>query len=274
MTIEDTLLFAGIKPDPTKDQFFLTDDSLIDRIVELGELTNDDVVIEVGAGVGNLTQKLAEKPGKVIAFEVDPRFKPLLDKLPSNVELHFDNAWEYVQLHGKFRKKKEYNKIISNLPYSFSEQFLHNLTFLEYDKAILLIPISLARVIKSHPIFSSFFEVVECFKVPAAKFYPKPKTGSVVIELKKLPDAIESKNLSLFLRQYIYQREEQKVKNSLREGIIDFAKLALDKQVTKKQATEIIQNSNISQELLERTPGGPEIYEEISTKFHANLLKS
>jgi len=277
MNVLTVLQKNNLSPNPLKDQFFLIDDEILTHIVNLAELSSEDVVLEVGAGIGNLTDKLSEKAGRVISFEIDDRFKPILDKLPKNVEMHYENAWNYVQLHGKFRKRKEYNKIVSNLPYSFSEQFLHNLTFLEYDKAILLIPVSLSKKINSHHIFSSFFQSIELIKVPSSKFFPGPNTGSVVIELKKLPDAIKTKDLPRFLRQYVYQREEQKVKNSLREGLIDFYKLALDLPLTKREAIEIIQKSGITARLLEVLPSGPKIYEEISEKvsvWNNNKIKN
>lgn len=271
MNIQHLLEEQKIIPDPLKDQFFLTNKEIIKQTVKLAEINNSDVVLEVGAGTGFLTEEIAKSAGKVIAFEIDPQFKSILTKLPQNVELHFEDAWEYIQLHGKFRKKKAYNKIVSNLPYSFCEKFLHNLTFLEYDKATLMVPIGFIDVIKNNAVFSSFFTVEEKIVVDKKEFYPIPRTNSVVIDLKKLPDPLETKNLPLFLRQYVYQREDQKTKNSLREGLIDFAKLAYEKMLTKKQAKEILAKSKIANVLLELMPE-EEIYDEISDKFNKNFI--
>lgn len=273
MNIKQVLEKLGVVPDPLKDQFFLTNEEIIKQIVKLGELTKTDVILEIGAGTGLLTKELAKKAGKVIAFEIDPRFKIILAKLPQNVELHYEDAWNYIQLHGKFRKKKEYNKIVSNLPYSFCEKFLHNLTFLEYDKAILLVPMGFIEVIKDNYVFSSFFKVEEKFVVDKKEFYPVPRTNSIVIDLKKLPDPLATHNLALFLRQYIYQREDQKTKNSLREGLIDFAILAYKKKLTKREAKELLLKSKISIALLDLRPG-KEIYDEISNKFNEHIFNS
>jgi len=84
-------------PDITKDQFFLTDQLILDKIVDLANLKKTDVVFEIGAGTGNLTQKLAKKALRVIAFEIDKRFKPILSTLPSNVEVHIEDAWNFLQ---------------------------------------------------------------------------------------------------------------------------------------------------------------------------------
>lgn len=103
MNTKQLLEKQGITPNPLKDQFFLSNQEIINRTVNLAKLTKTDVVLEVGAGTGFLTKEIAKHAGKVIAFEIDPQFKPILAKLPQNVELHFEDAWEYIQLHGKFR---------------------------------------------------------------------------------------------------------------------------------------------------------------------------
>lgn len=267
MNVRNQLAALGIIPVPSRDQFFLQNQKILRQIADFAEIQGTDVVLEVGVGPGNLTRELAKNAGKVIGFEIDARFAPLLKDLPVNVEMHFEDAWEYVQLHGKFRKSKEYNKIVSNLPYSFAEKFLHNLTFLNYDKAILLVPKSFALSIQTHGVFASFFNVEILLEIPPEEFYPVPKTNSVVIDLVKLPDPVETKNLPIFLRQYTYQREDQKTKNSLREGLIDFSKLALGKTITKNQANEFLTSRGFSTNLLEQTPVDDQTYGEISRKL-------
>lgn len=267
MDVKKLLEKYNIVADPFKDQFFLVNDDITTQIVELAKLNTNDVVLEIGAGFGYLTREIAKKAGKVIAFEIDKRFKPVLSDLPGNIDLRYEDAWGYVQLHGKSLKKKEYNKVVSNLPYSFAEKFLHNLTFLIYDKVILLIPQSLAQKIKTHPVFSSFFNVEEEFRVDKHQFFPVPRTNSVVINLIKLPDAIQTKNLPLFLRQFIYQHEQTKVKNSLREGLIKYVFLTFQKRLIKNEAKKIISASKIDNNLLERFPDTKEIYEQITARF-------
>ena len=265
---------AGIEPDPLKDQFFLINEKIINEIVSLAELKDNDVVLEIGAGIGNLTKALAKKAGKIIAFEIDERFKNILSKLPKNVEVHIEDAHEYAKGGGKFKKKKEYNKIVANIPYSIGEWLLHNLAFVEYDKVILLVSSKFAKTLKAHPIFASFYNIEEKTQVSKKDFFPVPRTNSVVIDLIKLPDPAGARDLALFLRQYIYQQEEWKVKNSLREGLITYSHIVFQKQLTKKQAKEIINNTGISETLLEKAPDNPEIYETISKNFDEKLLRS
>ena len=175
-------------PQPLKDQFFLVDEKIIDDLIKFGEVNNADTVLEIGAGFGNVTKEIARSAKKVIAFEIDKRFKPYLDNLPKNVDLHFEDAWDYVQLHGKFEKRRVFNKIISNLPYSFCEKLLHNLTFLEYEKVVLLVPLKFVNTIKENGIFSSFFECVLLETVSRNSFFPVPKTNSFYVVVYKFQD--------------------------------------------------------------------------------------
>lgn len=86
-----------------------------------------------------------------------------------------------------------------------------------------------------------------------------------------MPDAIENKNLPLFLKQYIYQYENNKVKNSLREGLIKYQYLTSGERMTKNEARKIIEQSGINKKLLERPPETSEIYQQIEEKFK-NLI--
>lgn len=264
MDIKNQILAAKITLDPLKDQFFLENEEVGEKMVDFANLGKKDTVLEIGAGVGNLTRKIAAKAGKVIAFEIDPRFKPFLKDLPKNVEVHWENAWKYVQLRGKYKHKKEYNKIIANPPYSFIEPFLHNLTFLDYDKVILLVPLRFLKKTDKWGIFGSFFKADVKMYVDRHSFYPAPKTNSAIIELVKLPDPIKAKDSGLFLRQYMYQHKTQLAKNSLMEGIIKYGDQVYSKKLTKNEARKIIAESGIDKELLEKAPDTFQIYDEVS----------
>jgi len=91
----------------------------------------------------------------------------------------------------------------------------------------------------------------------------------VVIDLVKLDDPVKTKNLGLFLRQYMYQHEGQLVKNSLMEGIIKYKRLVYSKKVTKNEARMIIQEKEIDKNLLESHPKSPKIYKIVEERFAA-----
>lgn len=263
VNIKKLLKDKNIILDVNKDQVFLIDNKIIDDICNSVGLNKNDIVLEIGAGIGNITKQLSKKAGKVIAFEIDKQFKPFLEELSGNVEVYYRNILDYSGFKGKYIKKGEFNKIISSLPYSLCEPILHKLTFYKYDKCILVLPKRFVFKIKTNPIFSSFFKANILFEIEKHKLYPIPNTNSTVIELIKLQSPIKSKDIKLFLKQYLYKHENQKVKNSLREGIIEYYSLVENRKVTKNNVRDIIKKSKISFSLLEETPNNKKIYKSI-----------
>ncbi|MCX7050214.1 MAG: rRNA adenine dimethyltransferase family protein [Candidatus Sumerlaeota bacterium] len=86
-------------------QRFMVDDRVLEDIVAACEMTPQTLVIEVGAGIGNLTTRLAEKAGKVIALELDESFRPLHEKIASaypNIAFHYGDAmdWDWDKAPG------------------------------------------------------------------------------------------------------------------------------------------------------------------------------
>src|SRR3989344_2026105 len=92
-----------------KEQHILIDNKILEKEIEISDITKKDNIIEIGAGPGNLTIELAKKANKVLAFEIDEKFKENLDNLKINIEIIYGNALNYSW--------KGYNKIVSNIPY-------------------------------------------------------------------------------------------------------------------------------------------------------------
>ena len=80
---------------PEKDQHLLTDKKILAEEMRAAELSEEDRVIEIGAGAGILTAELVEKAGKVLAFELDKQFKEELDKLKNKSENQGRNQSHY-----------------------------------------------------------------------------------------------------------------------------------------------------------------------------------
>ena len=104
-------------------QNFLINDSVVDKIVESAEITKNDLVIEIGPGLGNLTEFLLEKAGKVIAIELDQRMLEILNdrfSLYDNFEIINEDVLK-VNLNELISKNKNSEiknaKIVANLPY-------------------------------------------------------------------------------------------------------------------------------------------------------------
>lgn len=113
----------NISANKSLGQNFLINDSVVDKIVESAEITKNDLVIEIGPGLGNLTEFLLEKAGKVIAIELDQRMLEILNdrfSLYDNFEIINEDVLK-VNLNEMISKNKSSEiknaKIVANLPY-------------------------------------------------------------------------------------------------------------------------------------------------------------
>ena len=107
-------------------QNFITDEKLLSDIADDAALTRDDVVLEVGAGAGRLTRALAERAGKVIAFEIDRSLEPTLSHTLrdyDNVTVIYDDVAQYSEEELDALTGGRY-KVVANLPYYITTPLL------------------------------------------------------------------------------------------------------------------------------------------------------
>lgn len=107
-------------------QNFITDEKLLSDIADDAALTRDDVVLEVGAGAGTLTRALAERAGKVIAFEIDRSLEPTLSHTLrdyDNVTVVYDDVTQYGEEELDALTGGRY-KVVANLPYYITTPLL------------------------------------------------------------------------------------------------------------------------------------------------------
>ena len=184
-----------IRPNKKLGQNFLVDDKVLEEIIALYDLKKDEVVVEIGAGLGALTTRLAPRVRKVLAIEIDKALVGLLkDEIvkDKNVEvitqdvLLFDFP-EVAKLYGGKLK------VLGNIPYSISAPLLFKL--LE-DKnslymAILMFQNEVADRIVANPgtkdygVLSVFSQISAAVSkellIPRYSFYPQPKVDSAVV---------------------------------------------------------------------------------------------
>ena len=101
----------SVRPRKELGQHFLVDENILGVIGRLAELAADDVVLEIGPGLGVLTRYLAERVARVHAVEIDRTLEPQLRDLGDNVELEFGDAL-------KADLRTDATKLVSNLPYN------------------------------------------------------------------------------------------------------------------------------------------------------------
>lgn len=178
-------------------QNFLTDANIIRKITEAGELTPEDLVIEVGPGIGALTVSLSQQAGRVIAVEIDKNLIPALHEttgqIPNITVIHEDIL--KVDVHSILRGWNGRVKIISNLPYYVTTPVV--MMFLENDfpieRMVLMVQKEVAMRMAARPgtkdygALSVGVQVAGTprvlFQVSKNCFIPKPDVDSTVLRI-------------------------------------------------------------------------------------------
>lgn len=233
-------------PNQLLHQHWCVDDNLIKDLIKEANLSKEDIVLEIGAGKGALTKELAKHCKKIIAVEIDIRLKKSLT-VPENVELIFADALKIID------KRNDFNKIVSNLPYQAAEPLLHYLCLTKnVSLSVLTVPKKFAQKAQLNPIFSAFLNIEIVREVSKESFDPRPKIKSALIRITKnektCGEADEKKRDDLFIRRKLYLQRDKKLRNGLRETLIDYYRLK-NKILTKKQAKEIIGRLEMDEEI-------------------------
>ncbi|UCD32809.1 MAG: ribosomal RNA small subunit methyltransferase A [Desulfobacterales bacterium] len=201
MTSPRALLAAhNIRPKKHFGQNFLTDPNIAGMIVERSEILPDEVVLEIGAGLGALTVPAALKAHKVIAIEKDRHIIGILkvemiaNRL-SNVEI-IEKDFLKLDLKAMLKTTGQKIVVLGNLPYNISSQVLVRLVSFRkmVSRAVLMFQKEMAQRITANPGCKSYGRITVMLKycsgikkiadINASSFYPKPKVDSEVLEIK------------------------------------------------------------------------------------------
>lgn len=184
----------GIRPLKSLGQNFLIDERVFDRIIRAAELSDNEIVLEVGPGIGNLTLKLGERAQKVIAIEKDKKMCEILKKVLEDQNVKNIKIIEQDALKLDFSQytQKPY-KLIANLPYYITSPVIRK--FLELKKPpesmILMVQKEVAQRICAKPPKLSLLAVsVQFYAKPKIisyvskkSFWPRPKIDSAIIKI-------------------------------------------------------------------------------------------
>lgn len=191
----------GLRPRKGLSQSFLTDASVTRQIASAAGLTPDDDVLEVGPGLGILTQVLARRARRVVAFELDRDLAAALPRLvPGNVQIVQGDA---LKLHPADYLPGPY-KLVANLPYQITSPFLFRYLSLEPLPILLVIMIQreVAERITAAPGDLSYLAVAVQSAarprivrlVPPGAFHPRPRVESAVVRLEPLTEPLVPPN--------------------------------------------------------------------------------
>ena len=224
----------GLHPVKRLGQNFLVDPVALARIVDAAGLDAGDAVVEVGAGVGNLTRLLAERAGQVLAVEVDERLVELLREevadLPNVSVLHDD-----VLSVSDFGFPHLGYVVVGNLPYYITSAVLRH--FLEErprpSHLIVTVQREVAQRVVAEPGDMSLLAVSVQFygrpqivaRIPAGAFYPPPQVDSAVVRIDAgpAPRVALGRNVDekLFFRvaRAGFAQKRKTLRNALRAGL-------------------------------------------------------
>ncbi len=196
------LHLRGLTPNTLLGQNFLIDANIRDIILNTADPQPDDVVLEVGPGLGVLTEILAQKAGRVIAVEKDRGFYHYLqEQFPDHDSLSLILG-DALDLDADFFEREKITKLVSNLPYSVGSRILMNVFTLPHPPARVTVTLQLevaerlsaaigteARGLMG--VWAQRVYHVEIVKVISPScFCPRPKVKSAVVLLKRLPDEV------------------------------------------------------------------------------------
>ncbi|MDD4749496.1 MAG: 16S rRNA (adenine(1518)-N(6)/adenine(1519)-N(6))-dimethyltransferase RsmA [Methanosarcinaceae archaeon] len=206
----------------TFDQHFLVDSGYLDRIVAAAELSPEDIVLEIGAGIGNLTERLAKQAKKVVAIELDPRLVEVL-------KARFKACEKLEILAGDALKVDfpAFDKVVSNLPYSISSEITFKLLQHPFKLGILMYQYEFAKRMVSSPnhkdysrltVNTAYFaEASILMKVPKGAFQPVPEVDSAVIKLVPRPSPFQVQDEAFFLNfvTAVFSQRRKKLRNAI-----------------------------------------------------------
>lgn len=232
MNVRRLLERLSLRPSKGLGQNFLVNETAITKIVTAAELTPDDVVLEVGAGLGALTERLARDAGHVVAVELDRRLMPALrDVLAGcdNVTLIQGDilALDPAALIGT--TSPQY-KVVANLPYYITSAVLRHLleASLKPVRMVVTVQREVAQRIVAQPGQMSLLAVSVqfygrprlLFRIKPGSFYPSPGVESAVvrIDLHARPPVQDTDTFFRVVRAGFAQRRKQ-LRNGLAAGL-------------------------------------------------------
>jgi 16S rRNA (adenine1518-N6/adenine1519-N6)-dimethyltransferase len=191
----------GFKPKKRLGQHFLVDEAVLERILSAAELSLGDIVVEIGPGLGILTEELAKRGAKVIAVELDAKLVALLKKrlaaFPDVKIIHADilkvTPQQLLQDNLTASELARGYKVIANLPYYITSPILSHFLETQPRPSVMVVMVQkeVGEAIAAAPGKMRLLSVKAQFYsqpaivsyVPAASFYPPPKVDSAILRL-------------------------------------------------------------------------------------------
>ena len=225
-------------------QNFLIDTHVLDKIIQSANITEDDMVLEIGPGIGTMTQYLAQAAGKVIAVEIDKNLIPILeDTLRGYDNVRVINE-DVLKLDLKKIADEENNgkpvKVVANLPYYITTPIIMGLFENEVpvESITVMVQKEVADRMQTGPgnkDYGALSLAVQYYadpyivaNVPPNCFMPRPKVGSAVIRLtchQEKPVQVQDEKLMFNIIRASFNQRRKTLANGLKNAAtLDFTK--------------------------------------------------
>ena len=246
-------------------QNFLIDEHVLDKIIEAAGIGKSDGVIEIGPGIGTMTQRLCEKAGKVVAVEIDRELIPILhDTLSEYSNVTVINA-DVMKTDLAALIRDEFDgmnvKVVANLPYYITTPIVMSLLEqrLPLSNITIMVQKEVAQRMQAQPgtkdygalslAVQYFADTYIAANVPPNCFMPRPKVGSSVIRLtvRKTPEveAQDEKLMFELIRASFNQRRK-----TLVNAINNYGGLSFTKDEVAEALKSLSLNENVRGETL------------------------
>ncbi|MBR2254731.1 MAG: ribosomal RNA small subunit methyltransferase A [Candidatus Methanomethylophilaceae archaeon] len=219
----DLILDTGIKPKKSKGQNFLTDGRVADRHIGYAEIQPGDRVLEVGPGLGILTERLLATGCDLTCIEID-------DILAEHIGKTYGDRLELIHADAVKEPFPPFDVFVSNLPYSVSTPIIFKLLEHDFRTAVVMVQKEFAdRMVADvgSPDYSrltvNLFYKADCTvleTVPASRFNPRPKVDSALVRISPRPAPFEVLDEKTFHRvvEVAFNHRRKKIRTSLKSA--------------------------------------------------------
>jgi 16S rRNA (adenine1518-N6/adenine1519-N6)-dimethyltransferase len=251
----------NIKPTRSKGQNFLINEDVYEDMIEASEIKKDDIILEIGPGLGFLSERLARKANKVVAIELDDKLFIFLENKfkkenISNIRIINKDILKIFNLSDCFSQEeiKKY-KIVANLPYNitsiFLRKFLENIDLRPKNITLMLQKETAERIVASPGKMSllsvsvQLYAKVEIIKyVLKENFWPMPEVDSAIINIVPFSSSenrFDKKNEKFFFQmiKHGFSSRRKMLKNNLAGGY----------GISNQKAEEILTKSGFNKKI-------------------------
>jgi 16S rRNA (adenine1518-N6/adenine1519-N6)-dimethyltransferase len=241
--VKSLLKKYSIIPKKRAGQSFLVNHDIARKIVGQANLSQNDIVLEIGGGLGILTHWAAKQAKHIYVIEVDPKLVIALREILAG----FDNI-SIIEGDALHVDLPDVKKVVSNLPYSISSPITFRLLDeVEFEVAVLMYQKEFAKRLAAEPGSTSYSRlsieaqyranVTEVMDIPAQMFYPVPKVDSTIVIMTLRDSGPFAKDPNIFhqLIRGIYSYPNKQLRTALR---IWFKNLELEKTVADQILTK------------------------------------